>query len=257
MSEPKGIRGDMARFYDVFIDWEGRLVRELPGIRKRLKETGARRVLDVGCGTGRHVDALLKAGYDAHGSDISEEMLEQAREWTGEPGRFHSWGMGAQVPSGLLEAAPFGALLCVGNVWPQVRTDEEIDAACAALLRLLRPKGLLLMGLKAVAIRRETGILYMPLLKREHEGKPLWFIRFVEFEESEEHLCRFHMVVVGGEDEAHLHETHPMRVWSPESLSRTFTEAGFEEVSVSGRMDDPAAPATTEDVFLHARAPAK
>ncbi|MHC4931025.1 MAG: class I SAM-dependent DNA methyltransferase [Planctomycetota bacterium] len=254
MSERNGIRGDMARFYDVFIDWEGRLGRELPGIRKRLEEAGARRVLDLGCGTGRHVDALRKAGYDAHGSDISEEMLEQARQWTGEPERFHSWGMGTEPPSGLLHAAPFDALLCVGNVWPQIRTDAEIGAACAALLRLLRPGGLLLMGLKAVAIRRETGTPYMPLLRREHEGKPLWFIRFVEFEEGNEQLCRFHMVVVGGEAEVHLHETHAMRIWSPESLARTFREAGFADVSVSGRMDDPAVPPTTEDVFLHARA---
>ncbi|MCK6461675.1 MAG: class I SAM-dependent methyltransferase [Planctomycetes bacterium] len=242
--DPPGIRGPMADLYDVFVDWEGRLGREMPGLLKRLREAGAKRVLDAGCGTGRHVAALLREGFDAHGADVSEEMLAQARAFTGAPERFHLWRMG-DPPPGL--GAPFDALLCLGNVWPQVM---EVDAALAAFRRLLRPGGLVLVGLKAVEVRRAAKDPYMPLLRRMHEGRPLWFVRFVDFEDAE--FAHLHMVVVG--DELAFHRSTRMRVWSAETLRAAFERAGFQDVSVSARIGEPGVAPATEDVFVHARA---
>ncbi|MFI5402753.1 MAG: class I SAM-dependent methyltransferase [Planctomycetota bacterium] len=232
----------MADLYDVFVDWEGRLGREMPGILKRLRETGARRVLDAGCGTGRHVAALLKEGFDAHGADVSEEMLAQGRALTGAPDRFHLWRMGDEPPS---MGAPFDAFLCLGNAWPLV---EDPEATLGAIRRLLRPGGLVLVGLKAVEIRRAAKDPYLPLLKRVHEGRPFWFIRFVEFEDGD--FCHLHMVVAG---DTVLHRSTRMRVWSPETLRTAFQGAKFREVSVSARIGEPGVTPTTEDVFVHAR----
>ncbi|MHC4408625.1 MAG: class I SAM-dependent methyltransferase, partial [Planctomycetota bacterium] len=72
------MKGPMADLYDVFVDWNGRLGREMPGLVKHLGD--AKRVLDVGCGTGQHVAALLREGYDAYGADASEDMLARAVE---------------------------------------------------------------------------------------------------------------------------------------------------------------------------------
>jgi hypothetical protein len=33
------MRPEMTRLYDVFVDWHGRLGREMPGIRKRLDDS--------------------------------------------------------------------------------------------------------------------------------------------------------------------------------------------------------------------------
>jgi SAM-dependent methyltransferase len=241
--DPPGIRGPLADLYDVFVDWEGRLGREVPGILKRLRETGAKRVLDAGCGTGRHVAALLREGFEAHGADVSEEMLAQARALTGAPERFHLWRMGDEPPD---MGAPFDALLCLGNAWPIVM---EPEAALAGFRRLLRPGGLVLVGLKAVEIRRASKDPYLPLLKRVHEGKPLWFVRFVDFEDDA--FAHLHMVVVG---ETVLHRATRVRVWSPATLREAFVKAGFRDVSVSARIGEPGVAPTTEDVFVHARA---
>ena len=62
-------RGELASFYDVFVDWPGRLGREMPGLLRRLRAEGARRILDAGCGTGRHVAALREEGFLAYGAD--------------------------------------------------------------------------------------------------------------------------------------------------------------------------------------------
>lgn len=43
-----------------------------------IKENNFKRILDVGCGTGKLVNYLNKKGYEAHGCDISEEAVKLA-----------------------------------------------------------------------------------------------------------------------------------------------------------------------------------
>ena len=42
--------------------------------------TGSLRILDLGCGTGRHAVELVRAGHTVHGVDRSEKMLEIAEQ---------------------------------------------------------------------------------------------------------------------------------------------------------------------------------
>ena len=258
-----GIDGPMAGYYDVFVDWPGRLGRELPGLTHTLRAAGAARVLDAGCGTGRHVGALLEAGFDAYGADVSDDMLTKAREHVGEPERFFAWRMGEAPGADLRAAAPFDAITCLGNVWPSLHDDATLDRALAGLRGLLAPGGLLLVGLKAVAIRRAPKNPYLPLLKRERDGEPLFFVRFVDFDVPRDadglDLCDFHMTILRGdarsdEREAVLHRASRWRVWSPETLSRRFADAGFD-VQVSASLGDANVAPTSEDVFVHATAP--
>ncbi len=246
----------LADFYDIFVDWPGRLARELPGIEARLD--GARRVLDVGCGTGRHVGALLERGYDAYGVDPSPEMLAHARDHVGEEGRFLPWALGEPVSPALAEWAPFDAILAMGNVWPQVHGREAEEHAARALFGLLRPGGRLLLGLKAFGVRRASGNPYLPLLRREVNGSPRWFVRFIELDrpglEDGTPVGCFHMLAVSDEEQAH-HRSGTVRFWEPDELETFFQAAGFEEVTVSGTLADAASPPRGEDVFVGARRP--
>ena len=47
---------------------------------KLLKERKAKRILDLGCGTGRHTMALAKLGFDVYGIDISKNALAVCRK---------------------------------------------------------------------------------------------------------------------------------------------------------------------------------
>jgi len=45
------------------------------------KKHGVKRVLDLGCGSGRHVVYLVKCGFDVYGIDIAEAGIKLTKEW--------------------------------------------------------------------------------------------------------------------------------------------------------------------------------
>jgi len=175
------------------------------------------------------------------------------------------WRMGEEPGASLAAAAPFDAMICMGNTWTLVHTEDDAQSAVRAWRALVRPQGLILLGLKAIGVRKERGDPYMPLLKREKDGRPLWFVRFVDFAvpplEDGTPIGDLHVVVVagdgreGGESEALLHRTSRMREWNPDELERWFTDRGLVDVRVGGRLDDPEAPPAGEDVFVRAFIP--
>ena len=53
----------------------------MPGVVQTLNISGAKRVLDLGCGTGRHVVYLAKKGFSVFGLDHSPEAIRASLEW--------------------------------------------------------------------------------------------------------------------------------------------------------------------------------
>ncbi len=74
--------------WDQIFSEKGRVFTEphpdIERIIKLFKEKGVRRVLDLGCGTGRHLIYLSKKGFNVYGLDASPKALEIAKEWLNE-----------------------------------------------------------------------------------------------------------------------------------------------------------------------------
>jgi len=68
-----------ARYYDLLYrdkDYAGESEYVASHLRKQVPK--AKRILDLGCGTGAHAEHLARMGYTVHGVDMSEAMLIQA-----------------------------------------------------------------------------------------------------------------------------------------------------------------------------------
>jgi malonyl-CoA O-methyltransferase len=74
-----------SEFYDS--DGNPLVMLEEPHVAALLGDVRGLRVLDVGCGTGRHTVRLAQAGADVIGVDFSHGMLEKARR---KPGAEHA-----------------------------------------------------------------------------------------------------------------------------------------------------------------------
>jgi len=125
-----------ARRFPAPVEW---LQGVLYGARARAVERAAGgrpgRVLDIGCGRGRLLEAFRARGWEVHGTELSEGSARHPR------------ALGIPVHVGPLEAAPhadgsFDAVTMwhVLEHWP----DPAVPLAHAA--RLLRPGGVLFVG---------------------------------------------------------------------------------------------------------------
>jgi SAM-dependent methyltransferase len=57
---------------------------EIERVADLLEKKGSKRVLDLGCGTGRHLIYLSKKGFEVYGLDASPKALEIAEKWLSE-----------------------------------------------------------------------------------------------------------------------------------------------------------------------------
>ncbi len=170
--------------YDRFVDWPARLARELPFLEAQFQAHGVRRVLDAACGTGQHVLALARRGYEAAGADLSAPMIEQARAHTaaaGLPARFAVAGLGELARA---FPQPFDALLCLGNSLPHLLEPAAVQAALADFAAALRPGGVLVIqnrNYDRVWPARER---FMPLQTAHEDDREWLFFRFMDYHQA-------------------------------------------------------------------------
>ncbi|MCW5893171.1 MAG: class I SAM-dependent methyltransferase [bacterium] len=112
---------------------------------------GARRLVDLGIGTGDLVVALARRGFDVVGVDRSAPMLEVARAKVAaaalpRPPRLLEQDLRALAPG-----APCDAAICVYTVMNQLTADGDLAAACAAVRDALVAGGVFLFELNLPA----------------------------------------------------------------------------------------------------------
>ena len=128
-----------ARLYDAiysFKDYAAEAARVHELIQQRAP--GATTLLDVACGTGKHLEHL-RAHYDAEGLDLNADLLAIARERNPET-KLHEVDM---VDFDLDEQ--FDAVTCLFSSIGYVQTVERLDQAIATMARHLSARGVLVV----------------------------------------------------------------------------------------------------------------
>jgi len=117
---------------------------EIDFIEKEIKKDKSKKIIDIGCGTGRHSIELAKRGYNVTGIDLSECMLERAIEKAKE----------AKVKVEFIKAdarelkfkKEFDlALIICGGGFPLMETDEMNFMILQSAVRSLNDKGKLIL----------------------------------------------------------------------------------------------------------------
>lgn len=147
MSEqPRDAYGRIARFYDAMLEPMNAPLRAIGWKLYPTDET--MNVLDVGCGTGAHLEAYVQSGAECFGLDASAAMLEQASA---------RLGAGAELELGDATALPYK-----DSSFDFVFTSlflHELDAATRAaalteIARVVRPDGrVLIIDYRAGSLR--------------------------------------------------------------------------------------------------------
>lgn len=83
------------------VKFTARYLKRRVGIDVYDIKRGVKRILDLGCGNGRHVVFFAELGFDVYGIDISEEAIEIANAW------LEKKGLKAYLKVGDIEKLPF------------------------------------------------------------------------------------------------------------------------------------------------------
>lgn len=112
---------------------------ELPTVLRLAGDVKGQRVLDAGCGPGRHAKRLLAGGAQVTGIDISEEMIHIAREHCLHQGRFFQ----ADFEQVEFDAASFDLIIASMTLMYARNISPVIGKFCD----WLAPKGRLIFSL--------------------------------------------------------------------------------------------------------------
>lgn len=124
-------------------DWQ----REISLITSILRNHGSKSLVDLGCGTGYHVRALTKLGFEVTGIDISKQNIRFARKKAEEENIHPRFVVGSYY-----EYRPersFDVALCLN--WSIPVRDDEVKRFLDNTYSLLRPGGLLIFDFERVS----------------------------------------------------------------------------------------------------------
>ena len=114
---------------------------DMPRIAKLMKERGAKKVLDLGNGTGRHTVYMAKNGFEVYGFDQSPEAIQATQKWLQAEGlsaQFTQGDMNKKLPykDGFFDAVITVKVINHGNIASIKKIAKEIS-------RVLKPGGVL------------------------------------------------------------------------------------------------------------------
>ncbi len=112
-------------------------------IERELEGDRSKRILDIGCGTGRHALELTVRGYTVVGVDLSGSQLERARE------KARERGVTVDFRREDARNLPFdtefdAALMLCEGAFPLMETDEMNYGILRGAARALKPGGIFL-----------------------------------------------------------------------------------------------------------------
>jgi SAM-dependent methyltransferase len=156
---PLTIESDATRAYAVLAPAYDLLTAEyaygpwLAAIESAARRFGlrGRRVLDVGCGTGKSFLPLLERGFEVTACDISPEMVALAREKAGPHADVHVADMRRLPVFG-----EFDLITCIDDAINHLLSADEVADALASMRENLAPGGLLVFDVNTLAAYRDV-----------------------------------------------------------------------------------------------------
>lgn len=210
-----------ARFYDAlyhFLDYEGgtRTLHAL--IQERAPHAVS--LLDVGCGTGRHLQHL-RQWYEGEGLDLDGQLLEAARERCPDT-PFHQGSMvDFELPR------QFDVVTCLFSAIAYVQTAEAMHQAVAAMARHLNPGGILILEPWF-----EPDRYWTDTITANHYDSADLKICWMYTSKREEDLSvlDIHYLVGTPDRVEHLTEEHRIGLFTREQHMTAMTDAGLTDV---------------------------
>jgi glycine/sarcosine N-methyltransferase len=227
----------IARYYPYFYrDWETQLEREGLSLRAVFRNKGIERVLDASCGAGTQAVSLAKLGFQVVAADPSTGMLHKAQEIA------ESYGVTDRIEFirsdflNLLDAVqgPFDAVVTKGNALPHLLLDDEIESALLIFYELLRPGGVLVIGMRDFGPFMEDRPRFIPgFINTDEDDAEFITFDVWEWEDGPPVIATQNLFIVKGSGQDYEAGKHQVvfRPLSTDEVKVVLLEVGFEDIT--------------------------
>jgi glycine/sarcosine N-methyltransferase len=228
---PEQFYDSLADEYDEMTGLEGRFAKEKPIFQSLAKKYNMATALDAGCGTGFHSILLAQLGLHVTATDISAQMLRQAKR--------NAEHMSVQVDTiqtsfqGINKSVhnKFDAVFCLGNTLPHVLTEEELFQSFKSFRKILNSDGRVFLQL----LNYERILNFRERILNVKEVNDKIFVRFYDYEGES---IVFNILTIqksGGQME---HSLNSVRLfpWRSSDIVRSLKDAGFHNTELFGTM---------------------
>lgn len=214
---------DYARFYDLYYHdknyaAEARFVLSLAQRFQLVPRT----VLDMGCGTARHMEQFLLAGLAADGFDRSPRMLEQARA------RLKNWSCDLREGNlvSFANGRTYDLVVSLFAVMGYLTTNEELLAGLRTARRHLKEGGVFIFdGWFGPAVLGQQPVVRRHEYRDEH-GRRILRVARPHLDVVRETVTVQYEVSVDGEPHP-IVEEHPMRYFFVQEIRFALGQTGF------------------------------
>lgn len=186
-----------------------------------------RRVLDVGCGTGKSLRPLLALGYEGSGCDLSAEMLAVARR------RLPSVPLHLADMRALPDLGTFPWITCMDDALNYLLQAGDLRDALTSMARLLEPGGLLTFDLNTLGGHRaqfdQTWAIHDP------EAFLCWEGKGREKAPGEPGTSEITVFARSGSGWEHATSRHRQRWWSADDVMAACRPAALQLVARYGQ----------------------
>lgn len=222
-----------SEYYNLMIDWDQRLAREMPFYKTVFAKYNVATVLDCACASGRHAVAFAKLGLEVFGSDISYPMLDKAQDFAQQEKSEVDFVYAdfRKLPEYI--PCQFDAILCVGNSLVQMNHDKEVLTTLRNMRRMLNPNGILIVQILNFSRLMKQYITLLPLRVAKVKGKELLFQRLYSFSAKKAVLSIITFTKQRGKWETNLDSIEMLLLTQPK-LQQYLHAVGFRKTHFYG-----------------------
>ncbi|HVU14600.1 MAG TPA: class I SAM-dependent methyltransferase [Phototrophicaceae bacterium] len=227
----------IAQYYPLFYrDWETQMEREGLGLRTIFRNQGVKRVLDASCGAGAQAVPLAQLGFEVVAADPSTSMLREAVEIAKQykvREKIHFIRCDfLDLPK--MVTGQFDAVISKGNALPHLTEDDEIEAALRNFYNLLRPGGMLVIGMRDFGPFMEDRPEFIPgIVQRMQDGEEFITFDIWEWRDGPPVLARQNLYIVTGQGRNYKVSKRRVvfRPLSTDEVKVVLLETGFIDVT--------------------------
>lgn len=244
-SPPTDPYKEIAADFDRLTRFDDRIERERPIFEALLKEHGWRKVVDAGCGSGLHAVLLAQLGVEVVGIDISEAMLERAKE------NASRYGVTVKFVQSDLAAAElqgqYDAVISLGNTFALLLGADTLESVLHRFHSWLRPGGNLLVQM----LNFERILGKRRRLIAANEVDDTIFVRYYDFSGP---LLRFNLLRLrdGDSDPSQGHTTSDHYPWQRKELMPALKKHGFSASFWGDLKQTPFDPDESDNLVIFA-----